>query len=47
MDCPRYYSARVNLKAKLALIGINHPSMNILLGGGDFCDKKNVKLIEL
>ena len=45
MDCPRYYSARVNLKAKLALIGINHHPVNILLGGGgDLCDKKKCKI---
>ena len=44
LDCPRFYSARVNLKAKLALVGINHPSVNILLGGGDYSDKKKSEI---
>ena len=44
MECPRYFSARVNLHAKLALLGINQPTVNILLGGGDYTEVKKSKV---
>ena len=44
MECPRYYSARINLQSKLALLGINRPSVNILLGGGGYSDLKKSRV---
>ena len=44
MECPRYFSARIILQTKLALLGVNRPTVNILLGGGNLSDVNKFKV---